>query len=350
MKLLIHARNGIGLGHVVRTGRIAGALKELRPDVDIVFATNSRYTRALGGRYKVYVLKGDTREVDAGRYPYEEYLRRNAAAMRRIISRERPAALLFDCEFDGDLLSFCRGRSIKTVFVLRVSKPRRFAALKKGLGLFDRIIVPHDEGDLPGDQRRFLRGLGAVFAGPIVDPAARPRRGGRRNILITLGSGAGIPENRPLFSAADAFLRSLREDGPVIDGRRVSVEVVTGPFYRGACDLSGFKVRSTTPSLARDMCRAKVVISGAGYNTINEIVSTRTPAVVIPLPRREDDQWARAAALERLGCVRIARKGVLAPLRGILREWESYHARFPRIKSGNRRAARVLSSVLASVP
>ena len=348
MKLLVHAMNGIGLGHVVRTGRIAGALKELRPDVDIVFATNSKYSRVLGGRHKIYALKRDTREVDEGRYSYEDYLRYNTAAIRRIISRERPAAVLFDCEFPRDLLSFCLERSIKTVFILRIATPRRFSAIKKDLGLFDRIIIPHDEDDFPSDQRRCLRRLRAVFAGPIVDLTARPKNSVRKNILITFGSGAPIPENLPLFSAVDSFLEFLRENDSVMDGRRVPVDIVTGPYYEGTCDLSGFRVRRTTQSLARDMYSAKVVVSGAGYNTINEILSTRTPAVVIPLPRRVDDQFRRAAALERLGCIRIARNGIRAPLRDILKKWESYHGKFPRIKSGNRRAAKVLSSVLPS--
>src|ERR1700754_2464925 len=41
MRCLFYASNGHGLGHLIRTLAIARALKSRKPDIDIMFATNS---------------------------------------------------------------------------------------------------------------------------------------------------------------------------------------------------------------------------------------------------------------------------------------------------------------------
>ncbi|MCK5179945.1 MAG: hypothetical protein KAR32_10480 [Candidatus Omnitrophica bacterium] len=346
MKLLIHAINGIGLGHVIRTGRIAEALKKLRPDGKIVFATNTKYSAILKESYKTYILRKDTREVIEGRYSYEEYLRYNEMAIRKIISHERPDAVLFDCELNKELVFFCRKNSIKTVYVLRITTPKRFSDIKKYLDLFELVIVPHEEEGFPSDQKDLLLSLSAVFVGPIIDLRDCPKGSVRKNVLITFGSGARIPENAPLYTAVDSFLAFLRKNDSMIGPHRVDVDIVTGPFYEGGCDLRGFTTRPTSDSLVEDMHRSRIVVSGAGYNTINEIIGTKTPAVVIPLSRRWDDQFQRAENLGWLGCIKVAQKDILGPMRDILENWQDYHEKFPPIKSGNAHVARILSEAL----
>lgn len=346
MKLLIHAINGIGLGHVIRTTRIAEALRKISPDDEIVFATNTKYSIVLKKNYKTYTLKKDTREVIEGRYSYGEYLQYNAMAIKKIISHERPDAVLFDCELNKELLVFCRKNSIKTVYVQRITTPERFSDIKKHLDLFDSVIIPHEEEGFPSDQKDFLLKLSAVFVGPIIDLHDCPKGSAREKILITFGSGAGIPENAPLFSAVDSFLSFLRKNDCVIGSHRADVDIITGPFYEGGCDLSGFAARVTSDHLVQDMYRSKIVISGAGYNTINEIISTKTPAVVIPLSRRWDDQFQRAKNLSLSGCIEVVHKDILSSVRDILKNWQSYHKNFPSIKSGNIQAARILAEVL----
>ena len=209
MKLLIHAINGVGLGHVIRTNRIAGTFKELRPDVNIVFVTNTKYSEILKSNYKTYTLKQDTRAVIERQYSYEDYLQYNTMAISKIISHENPDVVLFDCELNRELLSFCKESSIKTVYILRIPTSERFLAIKKDLVLFDSIIVPHEETDFPIDQKEYLLELHAVFVGPIVDLNECSKNNVRKNILITFGSGAEISENAPLFSGVDSFLKFL---------------------------------------------------------------------------------------------------------------------------------------------
>ncbi|MEW5895038.1 MAG: glycosyltransferase [Candidatus Omnitrophota bacterium] len=348
MKLLIHAINGIGLGHLIRTSRIAESFEKLRDDSEIVFVTNSRYSQILEKDHKTYALRKDTRDVIEGKCTYDEYLKFNTRAISKIIFHERPDAVLFDCELNRELVVLCRRNSIKCIFVLRVPAPERFSEIKSDLALFDGVVVPHHEDEMPSEQRNFLRKLGAVFAGPIVDTFTCSANTERKNILITFGSGANIPDNLPLFSAVDSFLNFLRESNSSIDGQRINLDIVTGPFYDGGCDLGGFAVRTTSDSLAKDMCQAKIVISGAGYNTINEIISTKTPAVVVPLRRKWDDQFRRAEFYDRLGCLKICSKEILEDIRNVLDNWQGFHDRFPLIHNGNRKAAEAVIAVCNS--
>src|SRR3989339_234815 len=303
MKLLIHAINGVGLGHIVRTSHVADALKIIRPDIDVIFVTNSKYSSFLKKKYKTYTLEKDTRAVVEGKYSYDDYLRYNSMAISKIISHENPKGVLFDCELNKDLLMFCKNNSIKTVYVLRNSTAERFLDIKSSLPVFDSVIIPHSKEDVPCDQKEFLLSCPTSFTGPILDSFIPSEETIRKNILISLGSGANIPQNLPLFSVVDSFLKLLRTENSLIDNNQVYVDIVVGPFYEGNLDFSGFTVRPTTECLARDMYHAKLVISGAGYNTINEIISTKTPAVIVPLSRRWDDQLKRAKYFEELGCI-----------------------------------------------
>jgi len=342
MKLLIHAINGIGLGHVIRTSRIARAIQELYPESEIIFVTNTKYSEYLKIRFKTYALKKDTREVIEGRYTYQEYLNYNTRSISKIISHERPDIMLFDCELNAELLGFCKNNAIHLVYVLRITTAERFHDIKHHLALFDSLIVPHERSEFPLEQRDYLSKLSAQFTGPIIDLNDYFNFDRKDDILITFGSGSPIPENQPLFSAVDTFLEFLRKNNSMINNKSIGIKIITGPFYEGNCNLNGFSISATTDHLMKDMLSARVVISGAGYNTINEIVQSKTPAIVIPLIRKWDDQFKRAKQLEKHGCIRVADHELLGHLSEILTNWSDYHNQFPDINAGNQKAAQAL--------
>jgi len=47
MKILFYAINGIGLGHLNKTILVAKEVRKLRPDWQIMFLTNSKFTEVL---------------------------------------------------------------------------------------------------------------------------------------------------------------------------------------------------------------------------------------------------------------------------------------------------------------
>lgn len=343
MKLLIHAINGIGLGHVIRTSRIAGAFKDLQPECDIIYVTNTKYNDYLKKRYKTYTLSRDTRGVIEGRYTYQEYLNYNTRSIIKIIAYERPDIVLFDSELNKDLLEFCKLNSIKAVYVLRITTLERFNSIKENLPLFDSVIVPHDKSEFQSDQKEYLSKINAQFTGPIVDTNDYSGIERQANILITLGSGALIPDNQPLYRAVDNFLEALRCNNSMIDNKPFSVKIVTGPFYEGNCNLNDFTAIKSVETLMDLMLNSSIVISGAGYNTINEIIYTKTPAVVIPLLRKWDNQFQRAEKLAQHGCIKVAQENLYKHVCEILINWQAYHNRFPIIKAGNKLAAKTIS-------
>ena len=343
MKILMHAINGVGLGHVTRTRRMADALREKCRDIEIAFVTNSKFSEVLQKKYKTYALKQDTRDVLEKKYSYETYLKYNAETIAKIILKESPDAVLFDSELNKKLLSFCQEKGIKTVYVLRRVSPKLFSMLKDSLAQCDKIIVPHDEEEFLGEQVQFLKEQGALFVGPIVEDMHGDEVYERKNVLVTFGAGANIPCNQPLFAAVDSFLSQTRSNA---EARQFNVKIVTGPFYEKGCDFEGFDVIRTIPHLTREMLQAKVVICAAGYNTINEIVYTKTPAVVFPVLTQGEDQLVRAERLEKMGCVKCVREDIFSAVRDVLENWEQYHKRFPDIEPGNGKAADVLINLL----
>lgn len=66
-------------------------------------------------------------------------------------------------------------------------------------------------------------------------------------------------------------------------------------------------VRRTWPGMSRHIDRASAVISMGGYNTVCEILSTSTPALMVPRERPRQEQLIRASALRRRGAVELLR-------------------------------------------
>ncbi|WP_105565818.1 glycosyltransferase family protein [Microbacterium halophytorum] len=86
--------------------------------------------------------------------------------------------------------------------------------------------------------------------------------------------------------------------------------VITGPQMAAAdrravqgAAREGTTVVRRVPDALPLMQRAAAVVCMGGYNTICEVLSTATPALVAPRMQRRAEQRIRAAALERVGAV-----------------------------------------------
>jgi UDP-N-acetylglucosamine:LPS N-acetylglucosamine transferase len=118
-----------------------------------------------------------------------------------------------------------------------------------------------------------------------------------------------------------------------------------GPYFReGLCDLHGFDHKNFEYDLPRVMASSDIVVSPAGYNLINEIIFTKTPALLVPVATTEDDQYARARSLEDKGCALIVKHGIWECLEPLIVEDKADKMRlaFPSITQGNIAAAKRL--------
>lgn len=352
MKLLIHAINGVGLGHLVRTLEIAKALLVQSKDAQIVFVTNSSFPDLIiRAGFKVYQLQYHTKMVLDGTISYEAYLRANYLRIRAIIRKERPDMILMDSEFNSLLVNFCFENKLKTCFILRRTTDQQFNSLcQRGfLDMVDLILVPHSEEEMSSAQRNILlKHKNVYFVGPILRSVGKSQEGikdGIFRILITFSTGADIPNHKELFSKVSDFLAKLKEQKMRISDKEALVLIVTGPYFReGSCDFHGCDYKTFEADLPGVMAGCDVIVSPAGYNLINEIILTKTPALLIPVVTQEDDQYARARFLEDKGCVVIVKAGIWECLEHLIVEHKADKMRsgFPDITQGNIAAARRL--------
>lgn len=349
MKILFHAINGVGLGHLVRTVEIAKALLHQHEGAEIVFVTNSLFPQMISDEgFKVYQLKHHTGMVLDGTITYQEYAQKNYLNIRAIIQKELPDAVVMDSEFNRPLVDFCLEKKIKQCFVLRKTSEANFQSLIVHglLQKIDLVLVPHHKEEMSLSQRDTLAtGKNVQYVGPIVrevKTAKHVEKSKALRVLITFAAGSNLAENERLFSKVSEFLAQLKAQKLSLGGKKIELKIVAGPFYReGSCNLHGFRYSRFQANLAKLMTDADVVIAPAGYNTIQEIVSTRTPALLIPVERKNDDQFERARSLENRGCAVAVESTVLQALEALMQagKLRKMRAAFPEMFPGNASAA-----------
>lgn len=72
-------------------------------------------------------------------------------------------------------------------------------------------------------------------------------------------------------------------------------------LHRAATSRPNLRVVDFDPRLDRWMSGASAIVAMGGYNTVSEILSTRTPALIIPRTSPRAEQVVRAQALSAGG-------------------------------------------------
>jgi len=347
MKILFYAINGIGLGHVVRTTSLATAIRKISRRTEILFVTNTRFPFFLK-RNKIPFSRTDFSWVES----VSE--KRSVRTIKRLLREADPDAVVYDTVFPERALRDPCSRGRTNVLILRERGERTMRELfsNSSLWFFDRIIIPHARRDfafdLPADLRRRAR-----FVGPIIrdyslgrtrEMAKKYRLRGKFVITVTCGGG-GHPVLSEIFvCAVVGALQRLR----LPDVRAV---VVTGPLFRkdmGHLEKNILLV-SFEPDLPSLIKASNLVICEAGYNTINEVIKIRTPAVILPAKRQYDDQFGRARRLEERGAVVVVPRPEPDALRDAVlnlyrdrKRLAKMRRRFPVLRQGNEVAAKII--------
>ena len=360
MKLLVHAINGVGLGHLTRTLEIAKALRLQKKDISIVFVTNCAFPRPLvRAGFKVYRLAYNAKLVLEGRLSYEAYLKSNYLRISAIIKKEQPDVVMMDSEFNAALVEDCRKNRIKTCFVLRDANNEKMDSLcrKGALGRVDLVLAAVTSQQLAFAQRDALVRQGNVhFVGPIIKNAGPLNKEGQKGvlrILILFSAGADIPGNRELFGRVSEFLAEAKKKKMRVGEKKLEISIITGPYFKErSCDLHGFPHKRFVDDLPSVMAGADLVISPAGYNLINEIIVTKTPALLLPVATRQDRQHERAKDLEEKGCGFIVQGRIWGYLERLAKtgELKEMQKVFPVSVPGNALAAQKIIDLIRSRP
>lgn len=348
MRLMFYSYDRRGLGHLRRTLSLASGLRDFIPALEAVVVTGSPGLQAVAIPDGVEIVKlPSLMKTNSGSYtsPTLTVAAHELSALRsRIVSEVlhcfQPRFLLVDTppwEQIGELGSVLRDLRTEgygtAILGLRdvLDEPPRVLKLWKSHNIFEWI------------DRNFSRIM--VFGAPAVYDLVtqyrfphhiaskvqycgyfpRPYQSDTDSeqllpcsadvkslVLMTVGGG------RDGWKAADAFMRSFAN---LADDLDLSGVLVTGPEMppREVAKLRAqglpsqrLKVVRSEPNILSLFKRARLVLSMAGYNTLNEILWFQKNAIVVPRVRPGLEQLIRAKRFEALGLVEVVAPAALS--------------------------------------
>lgn len=322
MRILYHAINGSGLGHLMRLSAVALGVRRRAPHVHQFIVTGANYPAHLRRLNMPFiVLPGD----DSG--PLTDTDRRagtlsaelNARILRHVIREYDPGVVVFDTHAPRRIVMDTRTDGRQSILVFRRCRPEH---IREGLqneffSSFDLILTPYSEEEfregLPEDVLDELDALGTLrHCGGIVFPMELERKKiqaiaqrygvlpGETLVLITAGSGGYDALNRKFLGTACQAAVSLREKRP-----GVKVFYVGGPYAKRFEVPDGCEYVESEADLQLLIARADLLVGHAGYNTIQEVLRTGARAALVPIYRRAEDQGALANRLAQRGRARV---------------------------------------------
>ncbi|HET9700036.1 MAG TPA: glycosyltransferase [Burkholderiales bacterium] len=292
-RILFQVRNRRGLGHMMRGLNIARALRELDPGVDILFYLRTPPAEGMWSPEVRYVVESDPDSL---------------AHWPQVLQEFRPDVVVYDTMLPRDPANEPVVDSARYAYIMRkcLEDKQREVFASPFLARMSACIVPHVPEQFGYEVPERLRAR-TRFVGPIVrlpDAAAQAALRGKYGVapgdfLLTSTVGGGGFEAQADAFFAVVFEAHRRLQGAVPNLRHL---VVQGPNYAGTLvPLPGMTVVAVEPEMINLLAISDLVIAEGGYNTVNEIRVTRTPAIFLPSERGNDDQEERVRALERAG-------------------------------------------------
>jgi len=187
---------------------------------------------------------------------------------------------------------------------------------------FDEILVHSDprfqrlEGTFSrvADLRCAVRYTGYVVGQACASDQVTSEIPAEPFVIVTIGSGR--------YKNGHRLLRAVIEVAPLLRHRLV---IFAGPFIPDdefdqlkemAAVQRNVQIGRYTPDLHPFLRRAELSISMGGYNTIMNILSARTRAIVFPYTANDDqEQYIRAEKLQALGVIEMLHTDDLQPHR-----------------------------------
>ncbi len=341
--VLIYVQHLLGIGHLKRAAAIARALA----------ASGARVTVASGGVAEPRVdftgaevvqlppaVAADaafSAVLDASGMPIEDAWK--AARTRQLLAlfdRVKPDILLIEMYPFGrrlfrfellPLLDHARAGgtpplvacSVRDVLIAR-SKPERSLESAELVRRYFDLVLVH------GDPR--LIAFGATFppadsiaghlqyTGYVTDLAVQapaPDRRQHGEVLVSAGGGAvGMPLLRAAIAAKSRSALAGRpwriiagNNLPAADYAALAAAVSGDP---------GITLERFRPDFPKLLQNCHISVSQGGYNTVMELIATRTPAVVVPFAEgQESEQSLRAGLLARKGVLEVLAPADLTP-------------------------------------
>lgn len=304
MRIALHAINGVGLGHLVRTWCVATALRSRHPDAAFLFVTNAADPTLLSDHGFDFVhLPPRAGEPHAD--PWRAWTglpdELDTIAVLAALEAFGPDLVVFDTHAPAALVEAVTALGARTALILRELRPEVMAGFLAGPAAraFDTILLPHDADEV--DPTAWPVDLPLTAVGPIVRPAPPCAPDPPDVLVVAGGGGQPVEVRRMLRAAADAHWL-LRARFPAL-----RTTLVAPPRVGRLPKYPGLTVRPPGGDVPGLQAGASVVVAQAGYNTVAELRAARQAAVFVPGRRRQEDQGARARRLADRGAALIAR-------------------------------------------
>ena len=379
--VVMYSHDTIGLGHMRRNSAIAHELVKRVPGMSVLMLVGCPAGMVFEPHPGIdYVKLPSLSKLGRGAYQAGS-LRIDAQTTRDmrmriiegVIASIQPDVFLVDHEPSGamdelrPILETLRKRpNVRAVLGLRdvLDEPARTRALwsEHSIGqliaeAYDHVLVYGDEGFFPSIEAYGLAALkpGNVTSCGIVTAVQPCRRLiQNRKPEHVLVSGGGGRDAFPMISAAVAAMGILPERKrprmTVITGPLMDLELQTESVRMGA--KFGVEVLKTVADLPSLMTNSDLLITMAGYNSINEALAVGCPIVTVPRLGPSAEQRLRAEALERAGLAHYLRREDLSP-QSIAKLLLATHLapQTARLNTdGVRNAGRIISSMCSTAP
>lgn len=313
IRVAFHAINGVGLGHLVRAICLAREVREIVEGAHVLVLTNARDTSMLEDAGIDFVKvpprliepHADPDRAETALADAEE-----EAVLIAALEAFAPDLVVFDTHAPMRIARHVTRIGARTVLVLRELRAETLRwFIGSGAGVvFDRIVVPHEHGDMDLAPLESA-GIAVATVGSVVRTIARDVRACASDdvpsvVAVAGGGGQPVDARRYVRAVADAHLLA-RARIP-----ELTTTIVTGPYGTappGIDAYPGLTVLRAPPDLGALLARATLVVSQSGYNAVAEIRALEKPAVFVPAYRKAEDQRARALRLRRAGAAVIAR-------------------------------------------
>ncbi|HET7380428.1 MAG TPA: ATP-binding cassette domain-containing protein, partial [Gaiellales bacterium] len=331
-RILFYSHNGVGVGHAQRQLDLARAYKQRHPAASVLVVTGSHAASMFAIPEGVDYLKLPSL-VMTDRYrnwaPRDLALPTDAVSVLRArileetVERFHPDVLVADFMPAGpygellpalEALERQGGRAVAG-FRDVIDEPDFVRALWDETGVYDTLRRHYDDICVYGDPLMldFAESYGLDdelaarlhYCGYLGRNAERSASLPARPFIVAT-SGGGVDGAKGL----ERFIDAAAQVAPDIGGTWLAV---TGPLmpltdheHVAALGRSaGVTVQRVVPELKRTIAAADCVVAMAGYNTVCDILSFRTPAVLTPRNGPSLEQRIRAQRLSEWGVAQV---------------------------------------------
>ncbi len=314
-RVLFLTSNGTGLGHLTRVMAIARRLSD--PEAASILTLSAAAPVAAREGFHVEYLPSHSAAAAEAPRRWDRRLRRR---LENLVAELAPTVLVFDGPhpYDG-LIAFLRGATrdgLRTVWLRRpMWRPGVGGEGIYWSGEFDLIVEPGElaasaDCGLTADRRDEVTTVPPIVyldPGELVPREQAERElgldPGRVNALVALGQGESLDE------AVACSLASLAADPGI---QVAALESGLSPKLQIP---DGVVLLEATYPVARYHHAFDLAVAAAGYNAFHELIANGVPSLFVPMPRKLDDQparamWAREAGVgEGVGGPRDHRAG-----------------------------------------